>query len=165
MGAAWGMNVIGCIEHPRTPELEEKLAKRGIRLAEFDEVITQSDFISIHCPKKESTLNLFNADVFSRVKKGAYLINLARGGVVNEKDLYDELTKGGRLRGAALDVHENEGEGNISPFAAFPNVVLTPHMGAQTIDSQKEIGDRVEEIIEDYIAQKVPVEAAVAEVE
>ena len=68
--------------------------------------------------------------------------------MVNEKDLLEELTKGDRLRGAALDVHENEGEGKVSPLASLPNVILTPHMGAQTVDSQREIGDRVLEEVD-----------------
>lgn len=164
MGAAWGMTAIGCIEHEITPKVIDRLAKRNVRLTDFEEVITTSDFICLHVPKHDSSLNLINADVLSRVKKGSYLINLARGGVVNEKDLYDALTKGDRLRGAAMDVHQYEGEGNISPLADLHNVVLTPHMGAQTIDSQREIGDRVEEILEAHMAEKTEPAVAAAEV-
>jgi phosphoglycerate dehydrogenase-like enzyme len=106
----------------------------------------------------DSTRNLINKKVLQMMKPGSYLINLARGGVVNEKDLLDELTKGDRLRGAALDVHENEGEGKISPLSSLPNVILTPHMGAQTVDSQKEIGDRVLEAVDLFSAQLDPQE-------
>jgi phosphoglycerate dehydrogenase-like enzyme len=56
-------------------------------------------------------------------------------------------------RGVGLDVHENEGEGKVSPFASFPNVVLTPHVGAQTLDSQREIGDRVLESVQQFEAK------------
>jgi phosphoglycerate dehydrogenase-like enzyme len=84
------------------------------------------------------------------MKPGSYLMSLARGGVVNEKALLEELAEGDRLRGVGLDVHENEGEGKISPFASLPNVVLTPHVGAQTLDSQREIGDRVLESVKQF---------------
>ena len=92
------------------------------------------------------------------MKPGSYLINLTRGGVVNEKDLLEELTKGNRLRGAALDVHEIEGKGKVSPFAPLPNVILTPHIGAQTVDSQKEIGECILEAVELFSAQLDPQE-------
>jgi D-3-phosphoglycerate dehydrogenase / 2-oxoglutarate reductase len=84
------------------------------------------------------------------MKVGAFLINLARGGVVDEKELYEELTEGTRLRGAALDVHEAEGEGKISPLAALANVILTPHIGAMTSDAQSEIGRRVNVLIDSF---------------
>lgn len=86
------------------------------------------------------------------VKPGAYLINLARGGVVNEQALHAALSEG-RLAGAGVDVHENEGEGKVSPLAELPNVILTPHIGAGTIDSQREIGDIVINTIRDFEAE------------
>jgi phosphoglycerate dehydrogenase-like enzyme len=93
--------------------------------------------------------------MLSRMKTGAYLINLARGGVVDEQALYKELIAGGRLRGAALDVHETEGEGKISPLAALPNVILTPHIGAMTVDAQRDIGRRAVAIIDSFVASPV----------
>lgn len=148
MGAAWGMKVLGCVEEPAPPGTAEDLARKGIQLVDFDRVIREADYISIHVPKSESTRNLINTEVLSRVKPGAFLVNLSRGGVVEEKAVYDALTNGNRLRGAALDVHENEGEGKISPLAELPNVILTPHIGAQTYDSQREIGQKVLQIID-----------------
>lgn len=141
MGAALGMDVIGCVEFP-TPERAAELAKRGLRLTDYDEVISTSDFVSLHIPLNDKTRNLFNADELAKLKPGAYLINLARGGVVNEPDLRDAILSG-HIRGAALDVHANENEGDISPLADMKNVILTPHIGAGTVDSQAEIGDRV----------------------
>jgi phosphoglycerate dehydrogenase-like enzyme len=81
------------------------------------------------------------------MKEGSFLVNMARGGVVDEKALYRELTEGQKVLGAALDVHEAEGEGVISPLAALPNVVLTPHIGAMAWDSQRLIGERVVEVL------------------
>jgi phosphoglycerate dehydrogenase-like enzyme len=159
MGSFWGMTVLGTVaKEEYTPEIEADLIAKGIRLTTFEEVISNSDYLSIHVPLMDSTRNLINKKVLQMMKPGTYLINLARGGVVNEKDLLEELTKGARLRGAALDVHENEGEGKVSPFASLPNVILTPHMGAQTVDSQKEIGDRVLEAVDLFSAQLDPQE-------
>jgi phosphoglycerate dehydrogenase-like enzyme len=150
LGAAWGMQVIGCIENPVTPARDRALAQKGIRLTNFDEVITTADFLSLHVPLKDSTRYLMNKTVFSRMKEGSYIINTARGGVINEQDLYEELTTGGRLHGAALDVHEKEGDGKISPLAKLPNVILTPHIGAQAYDAQREIGRSILDILASY---------------
>ena len=155
LGVAWGMNVIGCVEEPTPAGLAEQLKQNGIRLASFDEVVETADFISIHVPLDESTRYMFNKDVFSRIKRGAFLINLARGGVVEEKALYEALTESKILRGAALDVHEHEGEGRISPLADLSNVILTPHIGAQAVDAQREIGERILEIVNSYTESRV----------
>jgi phosphoglycerate dehydrogenase-like enzyme len=154
MGSKWGMTVLGCVaKEEYTPKLEAELVSKGIRLTTFEEVVTNADYLSIHVPLMNATRNMINKKVLQTMKPGAYIINLARGGVVNEKDLYEELTTENRLRGAALDVHEKEGNGNISPLASLPNVILTPHMGAQTVDSQDEIGVRVLEAVDFFETQ------------
>lgn len=150
LGVAWGMNVIGCVERP-SPAIAERLSAKGIRLTDFDEVLSAADFLSLHVPLKESTYRLIDADALARMKPGAYLVNMARGGVVDEAALYKALVDS-HLRGAALDVHEQEGEGKISPLAALPNVVLTPHIGAGTYDSQSEIGDIIMETVTRFAA-------------
>jgi phosphoglycerate dehydrogenase-like enzyme len=146
MGAAWGMRAIGCVANG-TPEVGAALADRGIELTDFDTVVAESDFLCLHLPLDEHTHHVIDAHVISRMKQGSFLVNVARGGVVDERALYPELTEGGKLLGAALDVHEREGEGVISPFAALPNVVLTPHIGAMAWDSQRLIGERVVELL------------------
>jgi len=146
MASDWGMEVIGCVEHPDQQRADELLAK-GVTLMEFDEVISRSDYLSIHVPLKDSTRNLINADVLNKMKPGVYLINLARGGVVDEEALLHAMSNGGAVRGAALDVHKQEGEGKISPLANLPNIILTPHIGATTIDTQREIGSRIMETV------------------
>jgi phosphoglycerate dehydrogenase-like enzyme len=123
------------------------MKKKGIRLSNFDAVIKFADYVSIHVPLKESTRNLINSDVLTRMKKRSYLVNLGRGGVVDEVGLLKELTSKEKIHGAALDVHTNEGDGKISPLAALSNVILTPHIGATTVDSQREIGDQIIEIV------------------
>ena len=153
MGAAWGMKVIGCVEED-TPEIRNFLLSKGITLKSFEEVIKAADFLSIHVPLTSETKNLIDKKVLSKMKEGSYIVNLSRGGVVNEKDLYEALTKGSKLRGAGLDVHEKEGEAFSSRFTKLQNVVLTPHIGAQTFDSQEEIGENILSIIREYHIEK-----------
>jgi len=153
MGVVWGMNVIGCVEH-QTPKAAANLKEKGIRMTDFAEVVATSDFVSLHVPLKDTTRNMFSAAVIAGMKPGAFLINLARGGVVDEQALYKALVEG-RLSGAALDVHKEEGDGKISPLAELPNVLLTPHIGAGTRDSQREIGERIVEIVTDFFERNV----------
>jgi D-3-phosphoglycerate dehydrogenase / 2-oxoglutarate reductase len=146
MAHAWGMEVIGCVGRP-TSAARSSLAARNIRMVDFDEVVERADFLTLHVPLRPTTRNLIDAGVLRRMKPGSYLINLARGGVVDEAALKGALLSGDTLRGAALDVHEAEGDGNISPLADLPNVLLTPHIGSTTVDTQREIGERIEQII------------------
>jgi phosphoglycerate dehydrogenase-like enzyme len=83
------------------------------------------------------------------MKPGAFLVNIARGGIVDEDALYRALIEG-RLSGAALDVHKAEGEGKVSPLAELKNVILTPHIGANTVDSQREIGEIIVDSVEAF---------------
>jgi 2-methylisocitrate lyase-like PEP mutase family enzyme len=102
--------------------------------------------VTIHVPLNDETRGLIGEAEFALMKPGSILINIARGGIVDEAALLRALSDG-HLRGAGLDVHENEGEGRISPLAHLENVVLTPHIGAATIDSQAEIGREVVNLI------------------
>lgn len=149
MGRAWNMHVIGCVEK-FSLERAAKFHRKEIDLLGMGEVIEHSDYLCLHVPLKDNTRNLVNASILSRMKPGSYLINLARGGVVDEEALYEALTKGNTLRGAALDVHKNEGEGKLSPLASLPNVILTPHIGAMAVDAQREIGRIAVEIINNF---------------
>lgn len=154
MGRAWNMHVIGCVQN-FSLERVAKFRRKEIDLLGFDQVVEHSDYICLHVPLTDTTRNLINADVLARVKPGSYLINLARGGVVDEQALYDSLVKGDRLRGAALDVHKNEGEGKLSPLASLSNVILTPHIGAMAVDAQRAIGHIAVQIIKDFEGQLV----------
>lgn len=155
MGAGWGMNVLACVEH-RSPERKESFDKAGIELTSTERIMSEADFISVHIPLKADTRNFVDKDKITLMKKGAYLVNMARGGVVNEAALHDALAEG-RIGGAALDVHQAEGEGKVSPLAKFKNVILTPHIGASTFDSQKEIGRIILETMDDYLADQLTV--------
>jgi phosphoglycerate dehydrogenase-like enzyme len=146
------MEVIGCVENP-SPERAAEFAKKGIRLTDLEEVVSSSDFVSVHVPLKDSTFHLIDASVIARMKPGAVLINLGRGGVIDEHALHNALDGGGPLGGAALDVHEVEKEGNFSPLVDCPNVILTPHIGATVVDTQRQIGRRLLAVVNAYIAK------------
>jgi phosphoglycerate dehydrogenase-like enzyme len=146
LAVAWGLKAVGCVEHPE-PAIAQALARKGIELAELDEVLRAGDFVTVNLPLQKSTRNLIDRRALSLMKPGSFLINVARGGIVDEEALYDELTAPNRLAGAALDVHAREGEGEISPFAELPNVVLTPHIGSMTAECQRAIGQRLLEIV------------------
>ena len=149
MGAAWGMNVLGSVAAPGE-KVREALRCRGITLADNERVLTEADFLCLHVPLDETTRHMIGRDELSRMRPGSILVDVARGGVVDESALYDALSSGSTLAGAALDVHEVEGEGTVSPLAELDNVVLTPHIGAMALDSQRLIGDRVIQLLDAY---------------
>jgi glyoxylate reductase len=100
------------------------------RLVSFEELLEESDFISLHAPLTEGTRHMFGADAFKRMKKTAYIINTARGPVIDEQALLEAL-KAGEIAGAGLDVYENEPA--LTPgLAELDNVVLLPHIGSGT---------------------------------
>lgn len=148
LGQAWGMQVIGCVEDP-TPERRARFAAEGIDLVAMEEVLRRGDFVSIHVPLDADTRGLIGSAELALMKPGSFLVNIARGGVVDEAALLAALTDGDRPAGAGLDVHVAEGPDRISPLAGLPNVVLTPHIGATTVDAQREIGVEIVAIIED----------------
>jgi D-3-phosphoglycerate dehydrogenase len=146
MGVAWGMRAVGCVDKP-TPPVVAALAERGITVTDFDTVVREADFLCLHLPLDEKTRHIVDGRVLARMKPGSFLVNVARGGVLDERALHAALTDGGPLFGAALDVHEREGEGVVPALATLPNVVLTPHIGAMAWDSQRLIGERVVELM------------------
>jgi D-3-phosphoglycerate dehydrogenase len=152
MGAAWGMSVLGT-RRPDYPFPEIDVSDHHVEFTDLDDLLARSDFVAIHCPLDDTTRNLIGARELSLMKPGSILVNLARGGVVDEEALLKELEDGSRLIGAATDVHANEGPGKISPLADLDNVILTPHMGAMAIEVQSEIGARILELVEQYDKQ------------
>lgn len=147
LGLAWQMHVMGCVDRP-TPDRANALLNEGIELTDCESVLARADFVSLHVPLTPGTRDLIDAKALALMRPGAYLVNIARGGVVNEAALLADLVAGDHLGGAALDVHTREGEGMVSPLHALPNVVLTPHIGASTFDSQRQIGEQIVRIIE-----------------
>jgi len=118
---------------------EEKAKRMGAELASLEELLKQSDFVSLHIPHNEDTHHLINEERISIMKQGSYLINCARGGVVDEEALYNAL-KTGKLAGAAIDVFEEEPVTKDNKLLTLDNVVLSPHIGANTKEAQIKAG-------------------------
>ena len=121
----------------------------GVKLASLDDVITKSDFITLHVPLTPETKDLFNTATFARMKKGSYLINCARGGIVNESDVLEAL-KSGQLAGAALDVFGKEPP-EPSPLFAHENLIASPHLGASTREAQEKVAIELAEVFVGYL--------------
>ena len=134
---AMEMNVL--VYDPYKPATEIKAA--GCEpVADLDAALPRADFVSVHCPKTPETIGLFNAARLKRMKPTAYLINTARGGIVDEAALYDAL-KSGKLAGAGLDVFEQEPPPLGHRCSSFPNVIIAPHVAGVT----REAVDRMSE--------------------
>ena len=119
--------------------------------ASFNEIIESCDIITIHVPKTEETTNLISKNELSKMKPNAILINCARGGIVNEDDLYQSL-KNEEIFGAALDVFNNEPLEKDSKLRSLDNLVLTPHLGASTAEAQIRVSEMaVEQICSFFI--------------
>lgn len=102
--------------------------KEYVTLSDFDSVIMNSDILSLHLPLTDETRNIVSANEFNKMKRGAYIINTARGGIINEKDLFNALVAG-QLSGAALDVSDKEPMEDDNPLRGLENVIITPHIG------------------------------------
>ena len=133
------MEMTVLIYDPYKPAAEIKAA--GCEpVADLDAALPRADFVSIHCPKNPETVGMFNAARLQRMKATAYLINTARGGIVDEPALYDALSSG-KLAGAGLDVFEQEPPPSGHSLFALPNVIMAPHVAGVT----REAVDRMSE--------------------
>ncbi len=134
---------------------KEKLEEEGIEKVEsVGEVMEKADFISIHVPHTPETHHLINGEMLSKMKTSAYIINCARGGVVDEKALYNAL-KENKIAGAALDVYEEE-PAKDNPLFELDNAVFTPHIGASTKEGQIRAGTICAEQILKVLEGKEP---------
>jgi D-3-phosphoglycerate dehydrogenase len=147
MAEALGMNVI-------YSDVRTILPLGNAQQVTFDEVLGQSDVISLHVPGIPSTENMINAQTIGKMKEGSYLINFARGSVVNIEDLKTAL-QSGHIAGAALDVFPKEPKSKTEPFESeikgVPNVILTPHVGGATEEAQAALGTEVSQKMKNAI--------------
>ncbi len=121
-----------------------------VEVCELDEIYSRSDFITVHVPMTDETRGMINRDTIAKMKDGVRLINCARGGIINEKDLSDAI-RSGKVAGAALDVYEVEPPKD-SPLLTLDAVIMTPHLGASTEEAQEAVGIEVAEQIADVLA-------------
>jgi D-3-phosphoglycerate dehydrogenase len=132
----------------------EGAAKMGIELVPLEEIYRQSDIITLHTPLTPETKFLINAESISKMKKGVRIVNCARGGIVNEKDLYDALTSG-KVAGAAMDAFEKEPVAADNPLLQLDNFIGTPHIGAATTEAQEQVATAIADQIVDYLIRGV----------
>ena len=122
------------------PFVDAEVAKSlNVEMMEMDQVVSKSDFLSLHLPLITETKNLVDTDFLSRMKKGSFIINTSRGEIVDETALYEAL-KSGHLRGAALDAFKTEPPDPANPLLNLPQVIATPHLGAQTDGATSNMG-------------------------
>jgi len=126
----------------------------GFEKAELNELLKNSDVITIHVPKTKDTIDLLNYNNMKLMKKTAFLVNCARGGIVNEKDLVRILKKG-KIAGAAVDVFEKEPLEN-EELRNAPNIILTPHLGASTVEAQEKVAVSVAEDLKKFFSGIIP---------
>ncbi|KRM71441.1 NAD(P)-dependent oxidoreductase [Lacticaseibacillus brantae] len=131
---AFGMHVNYTQRHQLTPDQEQAL---NVHFATLDEIVADSDFISLHIPLTADNKHMFNATTFKRMKRTAWLINAARGPIVDEAALVTALQQGD-IAGAALDVYEHEPEVEVG-LKPLKNVILTPHIGNATVEARDQM--------------------------
>ena len=149
---AYNMNIIYTNRKPN--EQAEKLLQA--RPVSFEELLQQSDVLSVHCALNEETKGLFNKDVFRKMKPSSIFINTARGGIHNEQDLLDALNAG-NIWGAGLDVTNPEPMSADSPLLSMPNVAVLPHIGSATVEARNEMSRLAAvNIIEFYKHNRIP---------
>ncbi len=143
LGRAFGMTVVAYDPFLKAEDFEKENAT-GMSI---EELLKVADFVSIHVPLTPETKDLFNAKSIAEMKDDAVVLNMSRGGIVNEKDMYEAL-KAGKIGGYATDVMENELAGSgltgndtfASPLFECDNFIVSPHIGAQSVDASKDIG-------------------------
>ncbi|MCK5013718.1 MAG: phosphoglycerate dehydrogenase [Candidatus Omnitrophica bacterium] len=122
----------------------EAVGLRDVTMTGLKELLTQSDYITIHAPKSEETKNLISDEEFSLMKKTARVINCARGGIINERALTKALEEG-KIAGCALDVFEQEPLSKDSPLLKHDNCIVTPHLGAATSEAKVSVAIEIAE--------------------
>jgi D-3-phosphoglycerate dehydrogenase len=143
----------------------DRARQMGVELLPLEQVIAESDFLTIHLPKTKETAGLINRDLLLKAKPSLRVINVARGGIVVESDLA-ECIRDGVIAGAALDVFDSE-PCTESPLFELPQVVVTPHLGASTREAQDKAGDAIADMMllalaGDFVPWAVNVDAAEA---
>ena len=128
---ALGMNIL---VHTRTPKADGD----GIRYVSLDELLENSDYITLHCPLNEQTKHMINKDTIAKMKSSAIIINTGRGALINEADLCEALAAK-RIAGAGLDVQEVEPPVEDSPLYTLDNVIITPHMGWKGLETRQRL--------------------------
>ena len=149
MARGLGMNVLAYDAFGIDAELA---ASMNVKIADMDEIIKTSDFLSLHVPLTAETKDMISAKEMKEMKPSAVLINTARGGIVNEADLYEAL-KGGVIRSAYFDVFSSEPPAKDEPLLTLPNFYLTPHIASRSEEAEKNTANIATQVILDALAK------------
>jgi len=133
---------------------EDRARKMGVELVDLPELFRRSDIVSVHTPLTAETRSLVNAEVIATMKTGVMIVNCARGGIVNEADLYEAL-KSKKVAAAAFDVFEEEPPKPDHPLLTLDNFICTPHIGASTTEAQENVAIGIAEQIVDYFTKGI----------
>lgn len=153
--AGFGMRVLYTNRSPLTTNMNKSNKKntlnKEISFADLDKTVAESDYIVICCSLNKDSYQLVNYDFMNKMKKSAYLINIARGKIINQKDLISAL-KHKLIAGAALDVYEEEPLERNSPLIKMQNVIILPHIGSASIETRNKMGEiaasNIEQVLE-----------------
>jgi D-3-phosphoglycerate dehydrogenase len=132
---------------------DKKVKELGCHFVSKDEGFKIADFISVHLPLNNDTKNFINAESFQEIKESCVVVNTARGGIINENDLYEALHEN-KIRAAGLDVFEQEPPPADHPLFKLSNVLLTPHNAALTLECRKRMAVEVCETVSFYLKNK-----------
>ena len=146
LAQAFGMQVIACSRTRKDTEL-------GVEYVDMDTLLARSDFVSLHCPLFAENTKMVNAEFISRMKDGAFLINTARGGLLDEQAVADALAAG-KLAGAAVDVVTEEPMKTYNPLLSCPNCIITPHIAWAPKESRQRLLDCCVENIRAFLQGK-----------
>jgi D-3-phosphoglycerate dehydrogenase len=129
---------------------EERAKSLGVEIVEFEDLLAESDFITVHPPLTPQTQGMIGAEQIARMKDGVRLINVARGGIIDEVALADAVREG-KVAGAAVDVFTSEPPGE-NPLLGDPRIIVTPHLGASTAEAQERVALDVAEQLVDILS-------------
>lgn len=146
--AALDMKILG-FDPVLSPDKANQL---GIEIAELDQLLQRADVLTVHTPLTPQTTNLVGAREIALMKKGSRIINCARGGIINEEALADALSSG-QLAGAALDVFTQEPLPAEHPLLKLPNLLMTPHLGASTVEAQESVALEAAQLLIDFLSR------------
>ena len=141
----FGMKVLVYTAHPDKYE-----AKENMKFVSKDEVFKNADIITLHCPMNDETKGMICKENIEKMKDGIYIVNVSRGGLVNEQDLADAL-KSGKVAGAAADVVSVEPIKEDNPLLSAPNMILTPHIGWASVEARERLIQAVADNLKAYL--------------
>jgi len=133
----------------------ERAHKAGVELCDFDTLLAESDVLTVHVPLTDATRGVVGARELARMKQGARVVNVARGGIIDERALAQAITDG-HIAGAAIDVFDQEPPAKDNPLLQLPQVVVTPHLGASTQEAQVNVAFDVADQIVEYLNGGTP---------